>query len=116
MPDVKPMYGFTSERTSNEAARMSAVRRTERSGVCEDDMGLSERKKEILRAVVEQYVQTVEPVGSKTVAAELGSSVSSATIRSEMAELESLGLLEQPHTSAGRIPSSQDTAHMSTNS
>ena len=70
-------------------------------------MILSERKKEILRAVVEQYVQTAEPVGSKTVAAELGSSFSSATIRNEMAELESLGLLEQPHTSAGRIPSSQ---------
>jgi len=69
-------------------------------------MNISERKKEILRAVVEQYVQTAEPVGSKTVAAELGSSVSSATIRNEMAELESLGLLEQPHTSAGRIPSS----------
>jgi len=69
-------------------------------------MNLSERKKVILRTVVEQYVQTVEPVGSKTVAAELGSSISSATIRNEMAELESLGLLEQPHTSAGRIPSS----------
>ena len=70
-------------------------------------MNLSERKKEILRAVVEQYVRTAEPVGSKAVAAELGSFVSSATIRNEMAELESLGLLEQPHTSAGRVPSSQ---------
>ena len=68
-------------------------------------MNLSERKKIILRVVVEQYVQTAEPVGSKTVAAELSSSISSATIRNEMAELESLGLLEQPHTSAGRIPS-----------
>ncbi|MCL2200705.1 MAG: heat-inducible transcriptional repressor HrcA [Oscillospiraceae bacterium] len=68
-------------------------------------MNLSERKKVILRTVVEQYVQTVEPVGSKTVAAELSSSISSATIRNEMAELEALGLLEQPHTSAGRIPS-----------
>ena len=66
----------------------------------------SERKKEILRVVTEQYVQTAEPVGSKAVAAALGSSVSSATIRNEMAELESLGLLEQPHTSAGRVPSS----------
>ena len=66
---------------------------------------LSERKKEILRAVVEQYVETAEPVGSKAVAAALGSSVSSATIRNEMAELEALGLLEQPHTSAGRVPS-----------
>jgi len=68
---------------------------------------LSERKKEILRAVIEQYVKSAEPVGSKTVAAELGSSVSSATIRNEMAELEAMGLLEQPHTSAGRVPSSQ---------
>ena len=70
-------------------------------------MKLSERKKEILRAVIEQYVKSAEPVGSKTVAAELGSSVSSATIRNEMAELEAMGLLEQPHTSAGRVPSSQ---------
>ena len=73
----------------------------------EGAMSLSDRKKEILRAVVEQYVRTAEPVGSKSVAAELGSAVSSATIRNEMAELESLGLLEQPHTSAGRVPSSQ---------
>jgi len=76
------------------------------SEVRDDEMSISERKKEILRTVVEQYVQTAEPVGSKAVAAELGSSISSATIRNEMAELESLGLLEQPHTSAGRIPSS----------
>ena len=69
-------------------------------------MGLSERKKEILRTVVELYVKVAEPVGSKAVAEALGSSISSATIRSEMAELESLGFLEQPHTSAGRIPSS----------
>jgi len=69
-------------------------------------MNLSERKKTILRTIVEQYVQTAEPIGSKTVAAELGSAISSATIRNEMAELESLGLLEQPHTSAGRVPSS----------
>ena len=69
-------------------------------------MILSERKKEILRAVVEQYVETAEPVGSKSVAAEFGSSISSATVRNEMAELESMGLLEQPHTSAGRVPSS----------
>ena len=70
-------------------------------------MVLSERKREILRVIVEQYVRTAEPVGSKSVAAVLGSSISSATIRNEMAELEALGLLEQPHTSAGRVPSSQ---------
>jgi len=69
-------------------------------------MNLSERKKEILRVVVEQYVETAEPVGSKAVVAEFGSSISSATVRNEMAELESMGLLEQPHTSAGRVPSS----------
>ena len=69
-------------------------------------MSLSERKKEILRAVVELYVKGAEPVGSKAVANALESPVSSATIRSEMADLESMGLLEQPHTSAGRIPSS----------
>jgi len=70
-------------------------------------MILSERKKEILRIVVEQYVETAEPVGSKAVAVVLGSSVSPATIRNDMADLEALGLLEQPHTSAGRVPSSQ---------
>jgi len=69
-------------------------------------LNLSERKKEILRVIVEQHVETAEPVGSKTVVAELGSSISSATVRNEMAELESMGLLEQPHTSSGRVPSS----------
>ena len=67
-------------------------------------MELSDRKKKILRAVVDRYVETAEPVGSKAVAADCGLSVSSATIRNEMAELEGLGLLEQPHTTAGRIP------------
>jgi len=69
-------------------------------------INLSTRKREILRAVVELYVQTAEPVGSKAVAAKLGTGISSATIRNEMVELEALGLLEQPHTSAGRMPSS----------
>ena len=69
-------------------------------------INLSTRKKEILRAVVELYVKTAEPVGSKAIAAELSSPISSATIRNEMAELETLGLLKQPHTSAGRMPSS----------
>ena len=68
-------------------------------------MELSERKKKILRTVVEDYIETAEPVGSKAVAGEMD--VSSATVRNEMAELESLGYLEQPHTSAGRVPSPQ---------
>ncbi len=67
-------------------------------------MDLSERKKRILRAVIETYIDTAEPVGSKSVMERGGLNVSSATIRNEMAELETLGLLEQPHTSAGRIP------------
>lgn len=68
-------------------------------------MQLSERKKQILRAIIEQYIQTAEPVGSKALVESGSLKVSSATIRNEMAELEALGLLEQPHTSAGRIPS-----------
>ena len=68
-------------------------------------MELSERKKKILRAIVDNYVRTAEPIGSKMIAEMPGMDFSSATIRNEMAELTQLGLLEQPHTSAGRIPS-----------
>lgn len=68
-------------------------------------MDLTERKKRILRAIIESYIQSAEPVGSKAIASSIGMEVSSATIRNEMAELENLGYLEQPHTSAGRIPS-----------
>lgn len=67
-------------------------------------MELSERKKKILAAIVEQYIRTGEPIGSKNLLEKLPMSLSSATVRNEMAELASLGLLEQPHTSAGRIP------------
>ena len=66
---------------------------------------LSGRKKKILKAIVELYVKTAEPVGSKAIASALDNRVSSATIRNEMAELEEQGYLEKPHTSAGRIPS-----------
>ena len=68
-------------------------------------MELTERKKRILRAIIESYIATAEPVGSKAVAQLAGLDVSSATIRNEMADLTDMGLLEQPHTSAGRIPS-----------
>ena len=70
-------------------------------------MDLTERKKRILRAIIENYIQSAEPVGSKSVAEFLDRKLSSATIRNEMADLEALGLLEKPHTSAGRIPSPQ---------
>ncbi len=66
---------------------------------------ISPRKREILSSIIERYVATGEPVGSKVICTDLSSVVSSATIRNDMAELVELGLLEQPHTSAGRIPS-----------
>lgn len=68
-------------------------------------MELSERKKKVLRSVVDLYIRTAEPVGSKAITELPDMKYSSATIRNEMAELTALGLLEQPHTSAGRIPS-----------
>jgi len=66
---------------------------------------LSERKEQILRSVVVNYIKTAEPVGSRTVARSHPGGLSSATIRNEMADLEEMGYLVQPHTSAGRIPS-----------
>jgi heat-inducible transcriptional repressor len=65
---------------------------------------LDERKAAILRAVVEEYIETAQPVGSSHVACAPGVEVSSATIRNEMAQLEAEGYLSQPHTSAGRVP------------
>lgn len=68
-------------------------------------MRISDRKKKILGAIVDAYITTAEPVGSKAIAQSPDLNFSSATIRNEMAELTSMGYLEQPHTSAGRIPS-----------
>ncbi len=68
---------------------------------------LSDRKKLILKAIVEAHIRGGEPVGSKYITESKQLACSSATIRNEMAELEALGYLEQPHTSAGRVPSKQ---------
>ena len=68
-------------------------------------MELTERKKKVLRCVVDLYIRTAEPVGSKAITELPDMKYSSATIRNEMAELTAMGYLEQPHTSAGRIPS-----------
>ena len=68
-------------------------------------MELTERKKKVLRCVVDLYIRTAEPVGSKAITALPDMNYSSATIRNEMADLTTMGYLEQPHTSAGRIPS-----------
>ena len=68
---------------------------------------LNERKKKILQIIIEDYSSSAEPVGSRTIARKYDLGLSPATIRNEMSDLELLGYLEQPHTSAGRIPSAQ---------
>src|SRR5437867_6332178 len=72
---------------------------------------LGARKIAVLRAVVEEYVRSGEPVGSETIAEGTGLGVSSATIRNEMAALEELGYLTHPHTSAGRTPTDAGYRH-----
>ena len=66
---------------------------------------LTERQKKILQLVIDDYIETAEPVGSRTIARQYNLGISPATIRNEMSDLELLGFLEQTHTSAGRIPS-----------
>ena len=67
--------------------------------------GLDERKIKILEAIIRTYLETGEPVGSRTISKYTDLNLSSATIRNEMSDLEELGYILQPHTSAGRIPS-----------
>jgi len=69
-------------------------------------MDLTERQKNLLRAIIEKYIETAEQIGSETIEKESGLGVSPATIRNEMVRLTNLGYLRQPHTSAGRIPTS----------
>jgi heat-inducible transcriptional repressor len=66
--------------------------------------GVDDRAAQVLRHIVEDYVATAEPVGSRTVSKKMGQALSPATIRNIMADLEDMGFLAQPHTSAGRIP------------
>ncbi|MDD3278230.1 MAG: heat-inducible transcriptional repressor HrcA [Lachnospiraceae bacterium] len=68
-------------------------------------MELDERKKRILKAIIQTYLETGEPVGSRTISKYTDLNLSSATIRNEMSDLEEMGYIVQPHTSAGRIPS-----------
>lgn len=68
-------------------------------------MQIDERKKKVLQALIIDYISSAEPVGSRTISRKFDLGVSSATIRNEMADLEEMGYIEQPHTSAGRIPS-----------
>lgn len=69
-------------------------------------MDLTERQKQLLREIIESYIETGVPVGSETIEKESNMGVSPATIRNEMVKLTALGYLRQPHTSAGRIPTS----------
>ena len=68
-------------------------------------MELDERKKKILNVIIRNYMETGEPVGSRTISKDPDLKLSSATIRNEMSDLEEMGYIIQPHTSAGRIPS-----------
>ncbi|MBA1337150.1 MAG: Heat-inducible transcription repressor HrcA [Firmicutes bacterium] len=68
-------------------------------------MKMDDRKLKILQAVIADYITTAQPIGSRTIAKKYELGISSATIRNEMSDLEEMGFLEQPHTSAGRIPS-----------
>ena len=68
---------------------------------------LDDRKKKILQAIVEEYINTAEPVSSKALIAKFDLNCSSATIRNEMADLEKKGLLDKMHTSSGRVPSAK---------
>ncbi len=70
-----------------------------------EPMQMEERKKKVLEAIIRDYIATAEPVGSRTISRKYNLGVSPATVRNEMADLEEMGLIEQPHTSAGRIPS-----------
>lgn len=70
-------------------------------------MEMDDRKSKVLQAIIDDYVSTAEPVGSRTIARKYQLGVSPATIRNEMADLEDLGYIEQPHTSAGRVPSNR---------
>ena len=68
-------------------------------------MSLSQRQFKILEAIITDYIETAEPIGSRTIAKKAGLGISSATIRNEMSDLEEMGFVSQPHTSSGRIPS-----------
>ena len=68
-------------------------------------MALNDRKIQILQAIINNYIETAEPVGSRTIAKKYNLGISSATIRNEMSDLEEMGFILQPHASSGRIPS-----------
>ena len=80
-------------------------KKTKLATLVSDGQELDNRKREILLTIIKLYLETGEPVGSRTISKKLDNSLSSATIRNEMSDLEELGYIIKPHTSAGRIPS-----------
>jgi heat-inducible transcriptional repressor len=68
---------------------------------------MNERQSQLFRNIVEEYIQTAQPVGSKLVVDKFNLNISPATVRNDMVELENLGLIRQPHTSAGRVPTEE---------
>jgi heat-inducible transcriptional repressor len=96
--------GRRSEETESPEERPTE-RRTPAHLRKEDIMELSERKLKILQAIISDYVRSAEPVGSRTLSRKFDLGISPATIRNEMSDLEEMGYLTHPHTSAGRVPS-----------
>src|SRR5712675_2824584 len=92
------------ESGSNHGADMTFGERMVHSSAPSPFTDLNERSREIFRLIVDGYVQTGEPIGSRTLSRLLGQHLSPATIRNVMADLEEAGLLYSPHTSAGRLP------------
>ncbi len=107
-PPGRPRDGLHVTDVPDDAVRMRVPLRmdaaAERPDAAADDAELDDRKRQVLRAVVSEHVARGEPVGSKRVVEVAGLNVSAATVRNEMAALESLGYIMQPHTSAGRVP------------
>ncbi|BDI31914.1 heat-inducible transcription repressor HrcA [Capsulimonas corticalis] len=99
------MRGVSVVKGEQPLGAMRTLTSSRRHGIIFTGMYLDDRKQRILGAVVRDYVETVRPIGSEDLAARHALGVKSATIRNELAELAELGLLRQPHTSAGRIPS-----------
>jgi heat-inducible transcriptional repressor len=101
-PDGVPGCSYSGSKRHDNV--MTRDERTQRATAPSPIADLSERSREIFRLIVDGYVQTGEPIGSRTLSRLLGQNLSPATIRNVMADLEEAGLLYSPHTSAGRLP------------
>src|SRR3979490_3249318 len=96
-------FQFTSSDSRRALTKGKDLKKQQVEGRMADAERVTARQRAILTAIIENYIETGEPVGSRTIARRQHGG-SSATVRNEMAELAEEGLLEQPHTSAGRVP------------